>query len=725
MPWDRNASTWGVVVVHGVGVGDAGESLDAFVDGLYQHTGGNLVAVEPPQVRLLPEPQQGRFPMHVRLAQVKKHVPGTPDQAVFAEAYWGDLTKTGGGTFELVLQLLTMIFHTRYLTDRAAAYPKTGAARWYRLLLYLASFLLCGPMAAGYVFVLALLLLRFGAAALFQGAHDSFAPVYQDAATGLIGVVIVGAAAALLVIGWHWSWDRRLSLAFAVVAAVGAVFASLGLGRPGLGDADMAGLALAVGLLSGWLWFESHNKKSTWGGTWRLLLVCATLLAGLTFALAVTRSVSPEFAIPGFALAEGGGPGEEVVYSAYVGQLLGVVEAVYVIVIGLAVGGLLLWAALRLAHRGDAKAGPALDIALGSLVLQIGLWALVIHSLLLALLDKVKGRLFVGQPGLIDLLTSSVVWHAFLALIVALSVLRVWVGRRLWARGWKKLTAAARPAQADADPRLLLNPWIFTALVLAFAAGCVSTLYTQLSNQHPVADLLHNWELSSDTTTHVIVVAVGLMLIMPQGIRAALHVIMDVISHFYRPSLPPPLPVGPIRPVPITEFTLQQHIEERLRRVVSELLSLGRIERLTFVTHSQGTMITLDVLWQTAAARLLKPGAAPRQVYLITMGSPITHLYQHYFPERYPDLFVGGALNPLWGTTLTATVDDWLNLFRVDDFVGTTVKGGRVMGLPAPGFVGPILQLFPDNDYLDEPGGHTRYWNATDVYTKIKGYLPG
>ena len=87
--------------------------------------------------------------MHLRRVRVKQPRPGSPAQAAFAEVYWGDLSKTGEGVVSLLLQLLTMIFHARYLTDRAAAYPGWRAARFFRLTLYLAAMLLCGPIAAG------------------------------------------------------------------------------------------------------------------------------------------------------------------------------------------------------------------------------------------------------------------------------------------------------------------------------------------------------------------------------------------------------------------------------------------------------------------------------------------------------------------------------------------------------------------------------------------------
>ena len=52
---------------------------------------------------------------------------------------------------------------------------------------------------------------------------------------------------------------------------------------------------------------------------------------------------------------------------------------------------------------------------------------------------------------------------------------------------------------------------------------------------------------------------------------------------------------------------------------------------------------------------------------LVTMGSPLTYLYQRYFGHLYP------SLNEPYWDNLRQRIDRWLNLFRIDDFVGQEV----------------------------------------------------
>ena len=80
-------------------------------------------------------------------------------------------------------------------------------------------------------------------------------------------------------------------------------------------------------------------------------------------------------------------------------------------------------------------------------------------------------------------------------------------------------------------------------------------------------------------------------------------------------------------------------IEVRFRRALDEVLREGGVWHLTVVSHGQSSVIALDVLWYNWTADLLKRRQV-QNLFLITMGSPFTHLYQYYFPVRYPPHFL-------------------------------------------------------------------------------------
>jgi hypothetical protein len=129
-------------------------------------------------------------------------------------------------------------------------------------------------------------------------------------------------------------------------------------------------------------------------------------------------------------------------------------------------------------------------------------------------------------------------------------------------------------------------------------------------------------------------------------------------------------------------------------------------------------------------------------VRLATMGSPFTYLYQHYYPARYPKLFdAKGQMAPGWvyideeenrfpDMALDKTVDQWINLYRVDDFIGMRIEGRAA---PEIRYYKPFDPTrcraeeehgaFPENVPVG-PGGHTNYWNAERVLDELRRVLP-
>jgi hypothetical protein len=170
--------------------------------------------------------------------------------------------------------------------------------------------------------------------------------------------------------------------------------------------------------------------------------------------------------------------------------------------------------------------------------------------------------------------------------------------------------------------------------------------------------------------------------------RNVSHIALDVINHFHRVD---------------RRFPIRERIAARFRRVLQLLLDEERPTHLLVVAHSQGTVIAVDVLQEEQFRGQLK-GA--RQVLLATFGSPLTHLYQHYFPRQYPPLDEGDR----W-VGLRNNVGAWRNVFRIDDYIGTHV------GAPDPGGAWPV-------NHPVGPGGHTNYWTP-EVFDLLADWLPG
>ena len=90
------------------------------------------------------------------------------------------------------------------------------------------------------------------------------------------------------------------------------------------------------------------------------------------------------------------------------------------------------------------------------------------------------------------------------------------------------------------------------------------------------------------------------------------------------------------------------------------------------------------------------------------MGSPYTHLYGHYFPSSFRSVEERANLKKANPADLKkgGLLRAWLNIFRIDDFVGTHISKGE---WPAE------FPVFPN--------GHTNYWVDRGVVDELRKFL--
>lgn len=157
--------------------------------------------------------------------------------------------------------------------------------------------------------------------------------------------------------------------------------------------------------------------------------------------------------------------------------------------------------------------------------------------------------------------------------------------------------------------------------------------------------------------------------------------------------------VAPDESVMPQGYWLRRRIGDRLDVLMQRLIRAERPDAICIISHSQGTVIALDLLaeqgahWREAAGR-------PVPLVLVTMGSPYTHIYNTYFPASFAPAHLRRGLLPVAeGGNLTA----WTNIFRTDDFVGTHIDTTRDAGMPDGG------RGWPEERPV-RPNGHTGYW---------------
>lgn len=189
----------------------------------------------------------------------------------------------------------------------------------------------------------------------------------------------------------------------------------------------------------------------------------------------------------------------------------------------------------------------------------------------------------------------------------------------------------------------------------------------------------------------------------------ALDLVLDVISHFRTAP-------GLQSREDSKRFTQWNAMVERFRRVVHDAIAEPEVSRLVVISHSQGTMIALHGLGLLKVGHW-QPDPQTKEgldIELVTMGSPLTSLYRHYLPQKYTLCLGDGHTG----------VRTWINIHRIDDFIGTDVKLTHEEAL-ADTALGPgrPAEASAPTSFLRNfnvgTGGHTDYWVDRRVLKKI------
>jgi hypothetical protein len=337
------------------------------------------------------------------------------------------------------------------------------------------------------------------------------------------------------------------------------------------------------------------------------------------------------------------------------------------------------------AQRGDSRSIYPILCALMTI-----LWMVVVSILWVSLAKLLENVII--TPGLLKagIGLLPIIWLCLLVIAVVVTI--VWFRRRRWADRHDTSNYTADPV-----PRLILSDWIRWAIVFAtllLALGALSMSYTNLRGQDNLA-WLTDWGYGLALTIAALV-GVGYLLVWSK-LAVGLGIAKDVITYFNGD----PGARNSTRP----EFPARARMHMRFVTVMETMIASEKPEEVVVIAHSQGTVIAVRaIVMEIEAIRrkqtsLLFDTKSIGKRTLVTMGSPCSHLYEHYFPSKFP-----------LPTDFDQRLDRWINIFRVDDFVGT--------------LVGDLNGDWPKNIAVN-PKGHTGYWTDDDVREELcKAVLP-
>jgi hypothetical protein len=282
---------------------------------------------------------------------------------------------------------------------------------------------------------------------------------------------------------------------------------------------------------------------------------------------------------------------------------------------------------------------------------------------------------------------------------------------------WSEKSRIADYRKGSRAPRLIVNGVVQACIGSCAMIGMLLVLYVSLHEywgEDHSGDGFRNTLIEANKYAIGVLLPIGGLLVLSLHLmRPALDIVLDVTNHFYfRSATTADRVRGFGEDFDIDEVTFdggdlyysrRDAIHRRIKRILDYYRhALPGQPTLTIISHSQGSMIAIEVLNDEELAWV---NHKFRQVNFITMGSPFHHIYQQYFRHFYPPLD-----HPQWNN-LRSRVSRWLNIFRIDDFVGTEIEFPAAL---------PQVQEGRYSNHPVERKGHMMYWCDRQVLGIIR-----
>ncbi len=673
----------GLVIIHGVGETAPGYAVNTLLDALKRDVPGYTIAPYS-EFQRFEEPGaaagQSVFPVVSRRGSYRD---GTELEAV--ELNWADLTQLQPGRLNALMALVRVIFESHHLVDAMLARGREVIPMLSRCILWFASWMIRGPIAALTIATSAYCLFL-----LFGPVQDnSSTATWLDLALGderrrflIVEVSLCLAALGALVwitqlkdISWYDTifWLAILTAGLVVLDSRNLLFDLLGRVRD-LDDKTQGTLDCHKLALAGACYVNGLYRVIIW--LWRFF-------GGFLFAT----------------------------------------------VIGVAM--LVLWRGWKM------KENPALApvaTSVGIVILQFMLWTTIIVTLLYTMLTRAElnHELMPVQPAILELFQAQRIspdssayknfrfpdiqpgWierfkfvYGMTALTGVISFGLVWVlmrRRHAIARlaGREKAnmgSGADLITIAERMPRLLFSPILVGTLI-----GTFLILIGLIRYQVVLAD---SYPLFVSFRQHFLpfaaIVAVAVPFAISHRISNVVHIARDLIDHQFAPRietaawfLPWIFKFDQVRP-------RRARIQNRLVTLIDKTIKDGKFDAVIFVAHSQGSVVAYDYLHREHSETGSLAGA---RAQFLSFGSPLGHIYQKYFYEYVP----GGAAS----RTVSDRLERWINIYRVEDPIGGWVDAAEDAQIEnrAIKTKGPLMF-----------GGHMNYWGDTQIVEALHGLI--
>ncbi len=263
-------------------------------------------------------------------------------------------------------------------------------------------------------------------------------------------------------------------------------------------------------------------------------------------------------------------------------------------------------------------------------------------------------------------------------------------------RRWKR-ESLDDPATAVLLSRVILNPGIKLVLCLFMVSAFLLVMGLAFSTDRlpeifkGPADFAMHW-LAFDPGVNgtIAAIALGLGILIynfPSVVSGGLGVLRDIVTYAVQSACICKISNEEYR----NNFPLRVQINNRFERVLQHCLLTTTPKHVTIICHSQGTVVATQMLQSKRVHDLLGQSKLT-SITLITMGSPVTQVYRHYFPRAFK-VFKRRMPDKI----------KWYNIYRSDDYVGTMISADTGV----------------DANLGVRSAGHTGYFTDHDVWKRL------
>ena len=525
------------------------------------------------------------------------------NQCEMAEVFWGDLSQVKRGMLGLVYGLFQILFGLRYVAYVAADQPGL-AARYLKLLGLMSSRILQGPVLAITVFLGMITAAAFGTDTMWPGS-------YKD---GLWTQVLLGGCTFI---------------------AVGAAAIGLRVTRSRV-------------VMRFWFW------------------LCIVAVWAAVLMIVKAWWIDPMF--PEINCDNCAHPGL-IWFCRVLVVLLGLiwfVESIVVIAMGAC------WFSAW-AHPRVYK--PAINLAFLLPALAVGIWG---QALPMAWVFAREGISKTKRiPEFVATFDEALplLGVQFLMMVIMGVGTSVVLYRYF---SWRGKNSISNFMRGSRPPRLIINSLQQWTLAVCTMAGVSLVFLLCMMNMLGIAYQQSPFGLALvEVNKYALVLMVplgGVALVVLPYLRPGFDILLDVVNHFYFRATKLKDALDDDDEFDIQEttfesgslfFSRRDMIHCRIKKILVYYRErLRHRPELVIISHSQGTMVAVEILNDPEMAWL---SSSFSKTTLVTMGSPLTYLYQHYFGHLYP------SLNEPYWNDLRQRVNRWVNLFRIDDFVGQEI----------------------------------------------------